>query len=312
MKCLITGGAGFIGSHIQDLLLENGHTVGILDNLSTGKKENINSSSTLFEADITNREQVEKVFEQFQPEAVFHLAAQTSVPYSMEHPEEDLRTNILGSMNVFLTAAKFNVKKVVYTNTGGAYYGEVPEDVLPVSEDFPVHHPTSFYGVSKYCAEQYLRLINQMHPEMSCVVLRYANVYGPRQEGNHEAGIIAIFLKKMLHGEQCTINGDGKHTRDYVCVLDVAKANLKALEYVGSNYFNIATGIETSNIEVYDLLTSKLGITTPATFGPERAGDAKRNSLSIQKAKDILGWEPEYTLEKGTEVTIEFYKNQTA
>ena len=308
MKCLVTGGAGFIGSHIQDLLIESGHEVAVLDNLSAGKKENLNEKSTFFQADIKSPEEVEKVFSEFVPDVLFHLAAQTSVPYSMDHQKEDMETNILGSMNVFLTAAKHNVKKIIYTNTGGAYYGDVPDSALPIKEDYPVLFPTSFYGVSKYTAEQYLRLVHNVY-KTPIVALRYANVYGPRQEGNHEAGIIAIFLKKMLHGESCTINGDGSHSRDYVCVLDVAKANLKAMEYeCDMDYFNIATGIETSNKQVYELLAKSLGITTPVTFGPARAGDTLRNCLSIEKAKEKLGWEPEYTLEKGVQITAEFYK----
>ena len=307
MKILITGGAGFIGSHIQDACIESGHIVAILDNFRSGKKENIHPKSTLFEVDIKDSQEVLKAFEKFRPEAVFHLAAQNEVPYSMEHPLEDLQANIVGTFNLLEAAKITGVKKIIYSNTGGAYYGEVPETDLPITEDHPVKFPTSFYGVSKATAEQYLKLYAQVFG-ISYVSLRYSNVYGPRQAGNKEAGIVAIFTTKMLDGVIPTINGDGTHTRDYVFVSDVVSANMLALNYPHNDYFNISTSTEISNNKVYETLSQLLQITTPVNHGPERPGDVKRNSLSNTKATQLLNWSPKYDFSTGVAETVKFYK----
>ena len=308
MKILITGGAGFIGSHIQDKLIEQGHEVAILDNLRSGKKENIRSQSTFFEVDITDKKAVEDALLEFKPKAIFHLAAQNEVPYSMEHPYEDATMNIIGMMNLCEAAVKANVPKIIYSNTGGAYYGEVDEQDLPVKEDFIITKPTSFYGVSKNTAELYLKLYAKLY-DLQYVSLRYSNVYGPRQDGNKEAGVIAIFTSKMIAGEIPTINGKGDITRDYIYVGDVADANLKALEYAKNDYFNIATAVRTSVKEVYDTIAQELGIETPPIFGQDRKGDVKHNALSIGKAEAKLGWKPNYTLAEGIKETVKFYQN---
>ncbi len=308
MKILITGGAGFIGSHIQDACIEAGHEVAILDNLRSGKKENLHAKSTFFEVDIKDASKVLETFNTFKPEAMFHLAAQNEVPYSMEHPEEDLQANIVGTYNLLQAGRQTGLKKVVYSNTGGAYYGEVPTDHLPITEDEPVRRPSSFYGVSKATAEQYIKLFSEVYG-LKYVSLRYSNVYGPRQAGNKEAGIVAIFTTKLLEGITPTINGDGSHTRDYVFVGDVVKANMKALEHSQNDYFNIATGKEISNNTVYETLAKVLNITTPVNHGPERPGDVKRNSLSIEKAKNLLGWSPDFDFASGVSATVAYYKN---
>lgn len=310
MRILITGGAGFIGSHIQDKVIELGHEVAILDSLRSGKKENLHPKSTFFEVDMRDSQKVLETFEKFKPEAIYHLAAQNEVPFSMEHPREDLLTNIEGMFNILEAGVKTGVQKVIYSNTGGAYYGEVPESDLPIVEDHPVSKPTSFYGVSKAAAEQYLKLFSVVHG-IKYVSLRYSNVYGPRQAGNKEAGIIAIFTSKLLEGITPTINGDGSHTRDYVFVGDVVAANIAALNHSENDYFNIATGVETSNNQIYQTLCKHLGLTTPANYGPARPGDVLRNSLSIEKAQQKLNWSPQVDIETGIQKTVEYYKQTT-
>lgn len=306
MKILITGGAGFIGSHIQDKLIELGHEVGILDNLRSGKKENLNPKSQFFEVDIRHRGSVKEVFQKFPAEAIFHLAAQNEVPYSMDHHYEDQEANIIGMMNLLETAREFGTKKVIYSNTGGALYGEVPDSHLPIVEEEPILRPTSFYGVSKGCAEWYLKLYGYLY-DINWVSLRYSNVYGPRQAGNREAGIVAIFTEKLLKKEVPTIFGDGLHTRDYVYVGDVVAANIAALNYSSSDYFNIATGVETSNNTVFSTLEAKLHTGLQPIYGPDRPGDPRRNSLSPAKAASLLHWSPQVNFDDGVHRTLEFY-----
>jgi UDP-glucose 4-epimerase len=309
MKALVTGGAGFIGSHIQDRLIAEGHEVAIVDSMRSGNKQNLHEKSTFFEVDIRDRESMNNTFNSFKPEVVFHLAAQNEVPYSMEHPDEDLEINITGMMNLLEVSKTHGVKKIIYSNTGGALYGDIPEDKLPISEDEPIVRPSSFYGVSKLSGEMYLRLYANLFG-INYVSLRYSNVYGPRQAGNREAGIIAIFTQKMIEGVTPTINGDGGHTRDYVFVQDVVNANMKALLHPRNDYFNIATGIRTSNKEIYDTLAKALNITTPANFGPDRPGDTRHNALSPKKAKEVLGWQAEVSLSEGIKETVAFYSSK--
>ncbi|MBI2601271.1 NAD-dependent epimerase/dehydratase family protein [Candidatus Daviesbacteria bacterium] len=308
MRSLVTGGAGFIGSHIQDKLLELGHDVAVVDNLSSGKKEYINPQAKLFEIDITNGRELKKAAEQFHPDFVFHLAAQVEVPYSMTHPLEDQNINIVGTINLLEAVKELGVKKVIYSNTGGAFYGDVDQSELPIDEDCKVLKPTSFYGVSKQCAESYLKLYGNLY-NIPWVSLRYANVYGPRQEGNKEAGVVAIFTTKLLNGDTPTINGDGKHTRDYVFVMDVVEANIKAMEYSGSDYCNISTGVETSTQEVFDTLKEYLKSSITPNYGPPRAGDAFRVCLSPKKAGEKLDWKATTNFKDGVKKTVDFYQN---
>ncbi|MBI2022102.1 NAD-dependent epimerase/dehydratase family protein [Candidatus Daviesbacteria bacterium] len=305
-KALITGGAGFIGSHIQDKLIKLGHQIAILDNLRSGKKENLNPQATFFNVDIRSLEDVKKVFDQFQPEIVFHLAAQNEVPYSMDHPIEDEQINIEGTINILEASKATAVKQVIYSNTGGAFYGDVEESDLPIKEDHIILKPTSFYGVSKHCAEEYLKLYGNLYG-IDWVSLRYSNVYGPRQDGNKEAGVVAIFTQKLLNKEQPTINGDGRHTRDYVHVFDVVEANIKAMNYDKNDFFNISTGVRTSNLEVFQTIEEELKTSIEVMFGPERAGDALHSSLSPRKAKELLLWQPKYDFKSGIKQAVEYY-----
>lgn len=307
MKILITGGAGFIGSHIQDRLIELGHQVAILDNMRSGKAQNINSASKFFNVDIQNFDALQKAIDEFNPQAVFHLAAQNQVPYSMQHPMEDNSINIIGTINL-LQIAKEKKFKIIYSNTGGAYYGNVQDNQIPIIEDTPVTHPTSFYGVSKSTAELYIKLYGNLY-DISWVSLRYANVYGPRQDGNQEAGIVAIFVGKMLAGQNPTIFGDGSHVRDYVYVSDVVDANVRALDYQQNDYFNIATQMPITNLQVFDSINSQLNNKFTVQFAPPREGDALKVVLNIQKAKQKLGWQPKIDFTMGIKNCIEYYQN---
>lgn len=312
MKCLVTGGAGFIGSHIVDRLVDLGHEVAVLDSLRSGKEENINPKAKFYKGDIRDAEFLKSTFSAFSPEVIFHLAAQNDVPTSMENPYEDQDINIVGMMRLMDAARDAGVKKMIYTNTGGAFYGDVPEDHLPIKEEEPPLRPTSFYGVSKLCAEYYLRLYGNMY-KIPWISLRYSNVYGPRQDGNKEAGVVAIFTTKLLTGEPPIINGDGSHTRDYIYVGDVVEANIKALDYDAVNsedpYFNIATGVEVSNLEVFETIAREIGTDIKPNFGPERAGDALHVSLDPSKAEKILGFRAETDFKTGVKKTIEYYSN---
>lgn len=304
---LFLGANRFIGSTIQDKLIELGHDVAVLDNFRSGKQENLNSQSKLYEVSVLDKDSLEKAFMEYKPETVFHLAAQNEVPYSMEHPFEDEELNVRGMMNLMEACRIAEVKKVIYSNTGGAFYGEVEEKDLPIEEDTPIKKPTSFYGVSKGSAESYLKLYGNLHG-IKWVSLRYSNVYGPRQDGNKEAGIVAIFTKKMLAGETPTINGNGTHSRDYVFVEDVVEANLKAIEHNQNDYFNIATQHEITNNQVFETIESILQSGMKPTYGPERPGDPFRNSLSNKKAKEILDWEPKVDFKSGVSKTLEYYQ----
>ncbi|MBI2022781.1 GDP-mannose 4,6-dehydratase [Candidatus Daviesbacteria bacterium] len=308
MKCLVTGGAGFIGSHIQDKLIELGHEVVVLDNLRSGKKENLNPQAVFELADIIDQDKVFQIFQKHQPEIVLHLAAQNEVPYSMEHPFEDEQINIRGTMNILESSRIVGVKKIVYSNTGGAFYGDVPEALLPIKEEAPSDKPTSFYGVSKHGAELYLKLYGNIY-NIPWVSLRYSNVYGPRQEGNREAGIVAIFTEKLLKKEVPIIFGDGLNTRDYVYVSDVVDANIKALEYKGSDSFNISTGVRTSNLEVFQTIEDELKTGIKLEFGPKRPGDALHNSLDPKKAELLMGWKAETNFKTGVEKTVQIYRD---
>lgn len=304
---LITGGAGFIGSHIQDELIRLGHKVGIVDNLRSGSKDNLHQSSTFFQVDITDQKALHEAIATFKPEIIYHLAAQNTVPDSMKDPQTDLDINIQGTYNMLEAARQNGVKKIIYTNTGGALYGDVEDSALPIRESELIDRPSSFYGVSKLTAEYYIKLYGNVFG-MAWVSLRLANVYGPRQKGKGEAGIIAIFTEKFVGGQTPVINGDGSHTRDYVYVGDVVDAAVKALDYGKSDYFHVSTGIEVSNQQIYDIMSSYVGVTAKATYGPERPGDVHRNVLSNTKIKEKMNWSPKVNIDEGIHKTVDYFK----
>ncbi len=305
MKILVTGGAGFIGSNVSDALVGEGHNVVIVDNLSTGKEENINPGAQFYNVDITDEEALEDVFRSFEPEVVFHIAAQIDVRKSVEDPAFDAEVNVVGSVNVFRMSVQYGVRRVVLSSTGGALYGEVGQ--LPVSEGASVE-PVSPYGVSKYCAENYLNYFKRLYG-LERVILRYGNVYGPRQDPLGEAGVVAIFTRKILDGESPTIFGDGTQTRDYIYVEDVVKANVLALEGKEGIY-NIGTGKETSVNELVEIFSKVLGREIKPEYTSPRIGEVTRISLNGDMAKRELGFTPKYSLPEGIKKTIDWYRGK--
>jgi UDP-glucose 4-epimerase len=307
LKILITGGAGFIGSHIADALTASGHSVVVLDNLSSGKIENINSDIQFVEGDVRDRALVDRVFKEYRFDAVNHHAAQMDVRKSVEDPIFDAETNIIGSLNLLEASVRYSVKRFMFASTGGAIYGE--QDYFPADENHPTC-PESPYGIAKRSIELYLHYYKKVHG-LEHTIFRYANVYGPRQDPHGEAGVVSIFINALLENRQCTIFGDGEQTRDYVFVGDVVRAHLSALEKnKDSETFNISTGIETSVNDLFKMLSDILtsGIATPI-HADARKGEQKRSVCSYEKVMSKLGWKPEMSLEDGLKKTVEYFKH---
>lgn len=294
-KVLVTGGAGFIGSHIVDALVNSGHKVAVVDDLSTGKVGNLHRRATFYNTSIANPK-LGDLFSEFQPEAVIHQAANTVIQKSVADPTFDAEQNIMGSLNLITLCIVSGVKKVVFASSGGAIYGEPAW--CPVGESHPVR-PISPYGVSKRCVELYLE---HYAKDLSYTILRYANVYGPRQDPEGEAGVVAIFRGQMLADKLPTIFGDGSKTRDYIHVYDVAAANLMAMKDPTNNIYNIGTSVETSDQQIYDKLASILGYSGKPKYNDVRKGEVRHICLDISKAKRGLAWEPTIPLEKGLHV----------
>lgn len=305
MKMLVTGGAGFIGSHLVDALLEKGHSVAIIDNMITGQKENINPNARFYEFDIRNKE-IQAVFEKERFDVVFHQAAQLDVRKSVSDPGYDADVNIIGTLNLLQASVATGVKQFLFASSGGAMYGEQVE--YPASEEHPCW-PSSPYGVTKLTCERYIYYYG-LNFGLKYQLMRYANVYGPRQNAHGEAGVVAIFSDKLLNGEQPLINGDGKQTRDYVYVHDVVRANLLAMEHGENDYFNVGTAIETNVNEIFQVLNEASGANMPEKHVEVKAGEQMRSVLSFQKAKRILGWEPQVNLQKGLAETIAYFKER--
>lgn len=303
MKILVTGGAGFIGSWVADSYIEGGHEVLIFDDLSSGRLENINPKAEFVKGDVRDRALIDSVMDRFQPDVVNHHAAQIDVRKSVEDPAFDAEVNIIGSINLLESSVKHGVKKFVFASTGGAIYGE-PEDI-PADESTPPM-PISAYGTSKYAVEKYIEYYSHIY-SLDYVALRYANVYGPRQNPHGEAGVVAIFCSRILSGGTCLIFGDGGQTRDYVYVGDVARANVLALDSKSGSY-NIGTGVETSVNE----LVGELGVASGQVFNTEyadaRAGEVQRISLEAGLAEEVLGWEPRVFLDEGIRNTWEWFR----
>jgi UDP-glucose 4-epimerase len=294
---LVTGGAGFIGSHVAEALVARGKDVVVLDDLSSGKRENLPEGAELVEGDI--REPQDELFAGVKPDVCFHLAAQADVRVSVARPEHDALINVIGTINL-LEAAREHGTQLVFSSTGGAIYGECDG---PAPEDAP-RQPLAPYGTSKLAGEEYLATYNRLHGTKH-VALRYGNVYGPRQDPHGEAGVVAIFFKRFLSGEQPKVFGDGKQTRDYVYVVDVVRATLAAAERDGGVY-NVGTGRETSVVELFDLCRRVAGKgDVEPEFAPPRPGELKRSVLDVSRAVDELGWRPEHSLEEGLRETWE-------
>ena len=305
MKLLVTGGAGFIGSQVADALIEKGHDVVIIDNLLMGKVENMPSKSKFYLLDIRAKE-IGRVFELEKFDAVFHLAAQMDVRKSVEDPMFDADVNVNGTLNILQNCVRYGTKKVVFSSTGGAVYGE--QEVFPCEENHPTK-PISPYGITKLCVEKYLfYFANEF--KLRYVILRYSNVFGPRQNPHGEAGVVAIFASRLLSGGQPVINGDGKQTRDYVYVSDVVQANLKALEVSDNDIVNIGTGIETDVNRIFNLINQFTGGRAKEIHGPAKPGEQKRSVISYKRAKIKMGWSPKVGLEEGLKRTVEFFKTR--
>ena len=305
MKILVTGGAGFIGSNLADALIEQGHQVCIVDNLSTGVKEHINSKAKFYELDISDAKLAE-VFVAEKPEAVFHLAAQIDVRKSVADPVGDAQVNILGSLNLLENCKNFGVKKFIFSSTGGAIYGEAA--IIPTPESY-AEKPISPYGIAKLAIEKYLHYY-QVVFGLPYVVLRYGNVYGPRQNSHGEAGVVAIFCDKLLAGQQPIINGEGKQTRDYVYVGDVVAANLAALQSEQVDIYNVGTGQETDVNKIAAEIKKNLGSDIEFTHGPAKPGEQQRSCLDYSKISQALGWRPQVALAAGLAATTAWFKQK--
>ncbi len=293
-RILVTGGAGFIGSHVADQLVAAGHEVAVVDNLSTGRREFVPSQARFFQYDIKSPETAELI-RTWRPAVLVHHAAQMNVRFSVADPMADAQDNILGSLNLLQASVESGVKKVIFASTGGAIYGDAAP--VPARETDPPW-PDSPYGIAKLAVEHYLRYYRREHG-LTTVSLRYANVYGPRQNGQGEAGVVAIFIEKFLAGRQPVINGDGLQTRDFVYVGDVVAANLLALDYPESGTFNIGTGVETDILTIYRLLQELAHSPLGPVHGPAKPGEQRRSALNFSLALEKLGWRPTVGLEEG-------------
>lgn len=300
-KILITGGAGFIGSAVTDLFLANNFSVVVVDNLSTGSRKNIPSAAKFYEADICDATKIDEIFQKEKPEIVCHHAAQINVRVSLEDPRRDAEVNILGGINVLNSAKKFGVKKFIFASTGGAMYGETEKIPTPEAE---ISKPESPYGIGKFAFEKYLEISG-----MSTTILRYANVYGPRQNAHGEAGVVAIFCEKMLRGETPRINGDGTQTRDFVFVQDVARANLLAVKNPEkSGIFNIGTGYQTSVNEVFSEIQKHFSQKFLPTKSPAIKGELQKSALDFEKAKRTFAWSSKMNFADGIAETVAFFR----
>lgn len=305
MQILVTGGAGFIGSHIVDAYLQEGHQVVVVDNLSTGKKSNLNQAAVFYPIDICSWKELELVFQKHAFEVVNHHAAQINLRRSMDEPVFDAEVNIIGSLNLFELCRKYGVKKFIFASSGGAIYG-IPKQI-PVDEKAPTK-PLSPYGIAKLSVEQYLEYYYQVW-DLERIILRYGNVYGPRQDPQGEAGVISIFCNNILKGDPCIVFGDGSKTRDYVSVHDIASANLLALNS-SANIYNLGTGLETSVNQLIDLLQKVANQKISIIYDQDRKGEIERIALFSRQARELLGWETTIPLNKGIEEVFRWYQQE--
>jgi UDP-glucose 4-epimerase len=302
VRALVTGGAGFIGSHITDALIDAGHSVTVIDDLSRGRREQVNPGATFVQLNITSPE-LGAALADARPEVVFHAAAQIDVRESVRDPLHDADVNVVGTVNVLRASVDAGTRRVVFASSGGAIYGDT--DVIPTPEDHPCR-PESPYGTAKLCAEAYGGTFSRQ-AGLEFVALRYANVYGPRQDPHGEAGVIAIFATRLVHGQPVVINGDGTQTRDYVHVQDVVRANLAAVDGPAGIY-NIGTGIETDVNALYRMLAEATGVTVAAEHGPAKPGEQRRSCLETEAARERLGWSASITFGDGVRSTVDYFR----
>lgn len=313
MKALVTGGAGFIGSHLVDRLLAEGHSVDVIDDLSTGALPNLSDARSsggelkFHRVDLRSPDVVELIARR-KPEVIFHLAAQMDVRVSVARPVFDAEINIIGSLNVLEGARAAGSRKVVFASSGGTIYGDPDPSELPIKESHP-QEPISPYGVAKKVVGDYLRAYRTLH-NIEYTALALANIYGPRQNPHGEAGVVAIFAGRLLKGEPCTIFGDGSKTRDYCYVDDVVDAFARAADKGSGLLCNIGTGVETSDRQLYDTMADAAGVQAPPLFAPDRPGDLRRSALDPGRAGMHLGWKPWTTLEEGCSEVLRFVSSQ--
>jgi len=304
-RVLVTGGAGFIGSHVAEAFLTTGFEVAIVDNLSTGRRENVPAGAEFYPFDIKSLDTFDLIC-RWQPQVLVHHAAQMSVRVSVDDPAMDARENILGSLNLFEAAARAKVERIIFASTGGAMYGD--QAPVPAREqDWPM--PECPYGIAKLAVEHYMHFYHREHGIVP-LRLRYANVYGPRQNGLGEAGVVAIFIEKLLAGEQPVINGDGRQTRDFVYVGDIVAANLSALEYSQGGTFNIGTGKETDILTIYLRLQEITGSSNGPLHGPAKPGEQRRSALDSSLARSNMRWQPQVSLLEGLTRTVQAFRER--
>jgi UDP-glucose 4-epimerase len=307
VRILVTGGAGFIGSHVVDAYVAAGHEVAVLDNFSTGSEDNLNRAAAVHRVDLRDQPQVDKAIASFRPELVNHHGAQSEVPKSVADPAYDAQVNIIGGLNLIKACVDHGVRKVIFSSTGGALYGE--PDVVPADEGHPVR-PLSPYGTSKLAFEQYLGTFRRTFG-LDYTVMRYANIYGARQDFHAEEGrVIAIFASRMLAGKPVTIDWTGEQSRDMLHVGDVAAANLAVLEKGSGGTFHISSGIATTINELFRKLAMLTGYSLEPTYGPARKGDVYRIALDNERARQQLGWQPRVNLEEGLSLTVDYFREQ--
>ncbi len=306
MKILVTGGAGFIASHVVDAYIAAGHEVVVVDNLSTGSHNNLNPQAKFIEADITDKDTIQAIIRSERPEVINHHAAHIQVGYSVKNPQFDATHNIIGLLNIMEAAKEIPVKKVLFAATGGAMYGNKQ---TPFTEEMKAE-PLSPYGISKRAGELYLNYYHELY-QIPYISLRYSNVYGPRQNPHGESGVIAIFSEMIAEGKSPKINGDGTHTRDYVYVSDVARANLLALESDFVGELNIGTKTEISTNEVFRKVVTEMGVSIEEVHIEERPGEQVTSSLDYAKAQAILGWTPEVSFDEGVKKVVQWYQSRS-
>ncbi len=305
MNILITGGAGFIGSNIADAYLELGHEVVIVDNLSTGALENVPRGVPFYQMDIRD-DGLADILRTHHIDVINHHAAQIDVRRSVEDPRYDLMVNVLGSINVIEAGIRHGVSRMIFASTGGAIYGE--QEYFPADEFHPTS-PCSPYGITKLTVEKYLNYFH-IEKKLTYTVLRYTNVYGPRQNPHGEAGVVAIFCKRLLDGDPCVINGDGLQTRDYVNVRDVVRANVLALGMTGTDTFNVCTNVETTVNDIFQHLNTAAGSPQDERHGPAKPGEQMRSVCTHEKITRILGWAPEVRIEDGLRETMDYFRQR--